>query len=103
VNPGLLLLGIGADADLAPQWRLIGNVNWLSFGDTNVLEYLRNQGNISATSAPTCRWRCSTGPSCPRTSSSISPWPGCNRVRLPPAVPRRQAAVFGAGQPLLTF
>lgn len=47
VNPGLVLLGIGADADLTPQWRLIGNVSWLSFGDTSVLEYLRNQGNIS--------------------------------------------------------
>ena len=47
VNPGLLLLGLGADADITPQWRLIGNVSWLSFGDTSVLEYLRNQGGIS--------------------------------------------------------
>ncbi len=47
VNPGLVLLGIGADADIAPQWRLIGNVSWLSFGDTSVLEYLRNQGGVS--------------------------------------------------------
>jgi hypothetical protein len=47
VNPGLNLIGIGADFDLTPQWRLIGNVNWLSFGDTSTLEYLRNQGNIS--------------------------------------------------------
>ena len=47
VNPGLNLVGIGADVDLTPQWRLIGNVNWLSFGDTSTLEYLRNQGNIS--------------------------------------------------------
>jgi hypothetical protein len=47
VNPGLLLLGIGADADLTPHWRLIGNVSWLSFGNTSVLEFLRNQGSIS--------------------------------------------------------
>lgn len=47
VNPGLVLLGLGADADLAPQWRLVGNISWLSFGNTSVLEYLRNQGNIS--------------------------------------------------------
>jgi hypothetical protein len=47
VNPGLVLLGLGADADIAPQWRLIGNVSLLSFGDTSVLKYLRNQGGIS--------------------------------------------------------
>ncbi len=47
VNPGLLLIGIGADADIAPQWRLIGNVSWLTLGDTSALEYLRNQGNIA--------------------------------------------------------
>jgi len=47
VNPGLNLIGIGADLDLTPQWRLIGNLNWLSFADTSALEVLRNQGNIS--------------------------------------------------------
>lgn len=47
VNPGLTLLGIGADVDLTPQWRLVGNLNWLSFGDTRVLQYLRNQARIS--------------------------------------------------------
>ncbi len=47
VNPGLRLIGIGADLDLAPEWRLIGNLNWLSFGHTSTLEYLRNQGGIS--------------------------------------------------------
>lgn len=47
VNPGLNLIGVGADLDLAPQWRLIGNLNWLSFGDTSSLEYLRNQSGIS--------------------------------------------------------
>jgi len=47
VNPGLRLIGIGADMDLTPQLRLIGNLNWLAFGDTSALEVLRNQGNIS--------------------------------------------------------
>jgi hypothetical protein len=47
VNPGLNLIGLGADIDLTPHLRLIGNLNWLSFADTSVLEVLRNQGNIS--------------------------------------------------------
>ena len=47
VNPGLALLGVGADADIAPNWRVIANLSWLSFGNTAVLEYLRNQGDIA--------------------------------------------------------
>jgi hypothetical protein len=47
VNPGLHLWGIGFDADLLPQLRLIGNINHLQFDDTAVLRYLRNQGHIS--------------------------------------------------------
>jgi len=43
VNPGLLLVGAGADADLTPQVRLIGNLSYLRFGDTTVLGVLRNQ------------------------------------------------------------
>ncbi len=43
VNPGLLLLGVGADADVTPQVRAIGNVSWLRFQDTTVLGVLRNQ------------------------------------------------------------
>jgi len=43
VNPGLLLLGAGADFDLAPQWRLIGNLSYLQFQNTEVLGVLRNQ------------------------------------------------------------
>jgi hypothetical protein len=43
VNPGLLLLGMGADVDLLPQLRLVGNVSHLSFMDTEVLGVLRNQ------------------------------------------------------------
>ncbi|APV51185.1 hypothetical protein BWI17_16750 [Betaproteobacteria bacterium GR16-43] len=43
VNPGLLLLGVGVDADVLPQLRAVGNVNYLRFQDTTVLGVLRNQ------------------------------------------------------------
>ena len=43
VNPGLLLLGVGADADILPQLRVSANVSKLRFGDTAVLGVLRNQ------------------------------------------------------------
>ena len=43
VNPGLLLVGAGADFDLTPQWRLISNVSYLQFQNTEVLGVLRNQ------------------------------------------------------------
>ena len=43
VSPGLLLLGVGADIDLTPQVRAIGNVNYLRFAATEVLGVLRNQ------------------------------------------------------------
>jgi len=47
VNPGLFLAGIGADADVLPELRLVGNLSYLRFGDTAVLEVLRNQAPIS--------------------------------------------------------
>ena len=43
VNPGLLLVGAGVDADLAPQVRLVGNLSYLRFAATEVLGVLRNQ------------------------------------------------------------
>src|SRR5206468_2984361 len=43
VNPGLLLAGAGADLDLTPQVRAIGNVSYLRFAQTEVLGVLRNQ------------------------------------------------------------
>ena len=46
VNPGTLLAGIGADADLLPTLRASVNVNSVYFDDTAVLEALRNQGGI---------------------------------------------------------
>ncbi len=45
-NPGLVLVGIGADADITPRWRAIANVNQLWFDNTSSLSVLRNQGDI---------------------------------------------------------
>jgi hypothetical protein len=45
-NPGLMLLGAGADFDLTPQFRLSANANHLWFEDTSNLEALRNEGSI---------------------------------------------------------
>lgn len=45
-NPGLLLLGLGADLDLTPKLRVSFNLNQLWFDDTTVLEAARNQGGI---------------------------------------------------------
>jgi hypothetical protein len=45
-NPGLVLLGLGADFDLTPTTRVSVNANQLMFGDTAVLEVARSQGNI---------------------------------------------------------
>lgn len=46
VNPGVALVGIGADADLTPQTRVIANVNKLQFLNTSSLSVLRNQGIV---------------------------------------------------------
>jgi hypothetical protein len=43
VNPGLLLAGVGVDADLKPELRVVGNLSYLRFQDTTVLGVLRNQ------------------------------------------------------------
>jgi len=45
-NPGLILIGTGADFDLTPQFRLSANANHLWFEDTSNLEALRNEGSI---------------------------------------------------------
>lgn len=47
VNPGLALIGIGADADLTPQTRVTVNANALRFLNTSSLAVLRNQGAIN--------------------------------------------------------
>ncbi len=46
VNPGLVLLGIGVDADITPELRVVGNLNQLWFANTSSLSVLRNQGSI---------------------------------------------------------
>lgn len=46
VNPGTLLLGVGADFDLTPDLRLSVNANHLWFHKTEVLEALRVEGSI---------------------------------------------------------
>jgi hypothetical protein len=43
INPGLLLIGAGADIDVLPEIRLVANVNKLEFENTNVLGTLRQQ------------------------------------------------------------
>jgi hypothetical protein len=46
LNPGIMLLGIGGDADLLPELRLSANFNYLRFAETAPLEFLRHQANI---------------------------------------------------------
>ena len=45
-NPGLVLVGVGADFDVTPKVRASINLNQLWFDDTAVLEAARNQGDI---------------------------------------------------------
>jgi hypothetical protein len=46
-NPGIRLLGWGADFDLTPSSRVSANVNQLWFDNTNTLQVLRNQSPIA--------------------------------------------------------
>ena len=45
-NPGIILVGFGADMDLTPKLRLSFNLNSLFFAETEVLEAARNQADI---------------------------------------------------------
>lgn len=45
-NPGLMLLGMGGDFDLTPEFRLSANANHLWFENTATLEALRSEGSI---------------------------------------------------------
>ena len=45
-NPGVTLLGVGADMDILPELRLSTNVNHIWFANTAVVEVARNQGPI---------------------------------------------------------
>ena len=46
-NPGLRLVGVGADFDILPELRVSTNVNYMEFDDTSVLEVARNQQEIA--------------------------------------------------------
>ena len=48
INPGIRLVGIGADADLMPELRLSFNLNHLVFDETESLERLRQQGSVDS-------------------------------------------------------
>ena len=45
-NPGLMLVGAGADFDLTPELRVSGNANHLWFQNTATLQALRVEGSI---------------------------------------------------------
>jgi hypothetical protein len=45
-NPGTMLLGVGADFDLTPEFRLSTNANHLWFENTATLQALRVEGSI---------------------------------------------------------
>ena len=45
-NPGLMLLGLGGDFDLTPEFRLSANANRLWFQNTATLQALRGEGSI---------------------------------------------------------
>jgi hypothetical protein len=46
VNPGIILVGAGADFDITPEFRMSVNANHLWFHKTPVLEALRVEGSI---------------------------------------------------------
>jgi len=46
INPGLELLGVGADFDILPELRASANLNYLRFVTTAPLEFLRHQADI---------------------------------------------------------
>ena len=45
-NPGVVLLGLGGDFDLTPEFRLSANANHLWFENTASLQALRSEGSI---------------------------------------------------------
>jgi hypothetical protein len=45
-NPGLMLLGAGADFDVTPEFRISANANHLWFENTSSMQALRNEGSI---------------------------------------------------------
>ena len=47
VNPGVLLLNAGWDAELTPKMRITTNVNWVRLDKTEVIQRLLFQGDIN--------------------------------------------------------
>ena len=45
-NPGTVLVGVGSDHDLTPEWRLSTNINQLWFDKTEIVEVARQQADI---------------------------------------------------------
>ena len=46
INPGIILIGLGADLDLLPELRLSANINHLVFDEVQTLERFRQQSDI---------------------------------------------------------
>jgi hypothetical protein len=46
VNPGLRMIGVGADFDILPELRFFFNASYLDFDKMATLETLRNQGRV---------------------------------------------------------
>jgi len=47
VNPGLLLLNLGYDAELTPKFKLVFNGNYLQFVNTSSVELFINQNDLA--------------------------------------------------------
>ncbi len=80
VNPGLLLLGVGADADLLPELRATANVSYLRFQDTTVLGVLRAQSppsrEIGWDLSGAVQWRPFMSQNLVLNASAAVLWPG---------------------------
>ncbi len=46
VNPGIAMVGVGADFDILPELRFETNAAWLNFVNTSSLRVLRNQRDV---------------------------------------------------------
>jgi hypothetical protein len=46
VNPGLFIYNLGTDFDVTPKLKVLANVSWLRFADTQVLKELEHDNKI---------------------------------------------------------
>ena len=82
VNPGLMLLGIGADADVTPQLRVLGNLIQAAISSTRRRSACcATRRRRRRTSASMSRSACNTARSCRRTSCSMRRPRRCCRAR----------------------